>query len=134
MKIWNSFGSEHSANLVIIGKFKEIQDAQGAINTLDALAEIATRELDALLAGKVPESVLDAAMKHKTTDMGPSDFEGLAYDHHWSLEGSSLVATTEESNIQGILKVLLRYAAKIEVYSAHNHPSRHGRPTYESED
>lgn len=42
MKIWNGYGSEHSMNLVLIGKFKQEQDAEKVekdIKTLSTQAE-----------------------------------------------------------------------------------------------
>ena len=42
MKIWNGYGSEHSMNLVLIGKFKQEQDAvkvEKDIKTLSTQAE-----------------------------------------------------------------------------------------------
>ena len=39
MKIWNAFGSEHSMNLVMIGRFKEVRNAQQAKRSIDRLTE-----------------------------------------------------------------------------------------------
>ena len=37
MKIWQSFGSEHSSNLVMIGHFKNVADAQEAQKLIEIL-------------------------------------------------------------------------------------------------
>ena len=42
MKLWNAFGSEHSMNLVIIGRFNEVRDAELAKELIDRLVEFQT--------------------------------------------------------------------------------------------
>jgi hypothetical protein len=37
-------------------------------------------------------------------------------------DGSSIVVTTDETDVQALLKVLLDKGARIEVYSAHDYP------------
>ena len=39
MKIWNAFGTEHSMNLVMIGRFKEVRNAEEAKRLIDRLTE-----------------------------------------------------------------------------------------------
>jgi len=43
MKIWRGYGSEHSSNLVMIGRFKTVGDAEAAKRIIDRLAEQITR-------------------------------------------------------------------------------------------
>jgi len=38
MKIWNSYGSEHSAKLVMIGHFKDVASAESAKKLIDEIA------------------------------------------------------------------------------------------------
>ena len=44
MKIWYSYGSEHSMNLVMIGSFKQVADAEEAKRLIDELAEQVRKE------------------------------------------------------------------------------------------
>ena len=39
MKIWNSYGSEHSANLVMIGTFKDATSAEKAKEIIDEITK-----------------------------------------------------------------------------------------------
>ncbi|MCC7212451.1 MAG: hypothetical protein E3K40_11980 [Candidatus Brocadia sp.] len=39
MKIWYGYGSEHSMNLVMIGKFKNAEDAKKTKELIDQLTE-----------------------------------------------------------------------------------------------
>jgi Family of unknown function (DUF6375) len=40
MKIWNTYGSEHSANLVMIGKFKDVASAETAKAIFDEISGV----------------------------------------------------------------------------------------------
>jgi hypothetical protein len=42
MKTWNSYGSEHSANLVMIGKFKNAASAEKAKEAIDLITDYMT--------------------------------------------------------------------------------------------
>ena len=39
MKIWNSYGSEHSGNLVMIGTFKDAGEEERAKEIIDEITE-----------------------------------------------------------------------------------------------
>jgi hypothetical protein len=47
MKIWWGYGSEHSMNLVMIGKFASVGEAEAAKQLIDRLAEGVQNEVDA---------------------------------------------------------------------------------------
>ena len=47
MKVWNGYGSEHSMNLVIVGHFKEVRDAEKAKELIDLLTEQVNAEPEA---------------------------------------------------------------------------------------
>ena len=44
MKIWNSYGAEHSLNLVILGKFKDVTHAEEFKTMLDSLTNFLRKE------------------------------------------------------------------------------------------
>ena len=43
MKIWKGFGSEHSANMVLIGHFKDVQSATETKNWIEEFQELLKR-------------------------------------------------------------------------------------------
>ena len=47
MKIWNGYASEHSSNLVMIGRFTGVRDAAEAKVMLDKLKDTVRRDPDA---------------------------------------------------------------------------------------
>ena len=44
MKIWNGYGSEHSMNLVLIGRFKRAQDAEKVEKDIEKLSVQASKD------------------------------------------------------------------------------------------
>mgnify|MGYP001561550487 CR=1 FL=1 len=132
MKIWHGFGSEHSANLVIIGEFRSAADAQQALNLLNEAADVARQEESSgsLEAGSVRTDFSDAIMdlfKRTNLSLNYGDPEELLYEFHARQEGERVVITTDERDIGVFMKVLLHGQARIEVYSAHSHDGPHGR-------
>lgn len=134
MKIWYQHGSEHSANLVMIGHFENAADATKAKEIIDALTKQVAEDQSAgtLTLGSPSErygrAMLDLLGKLNVTTIGPGELEQFAYEVSVELRGNDLVLTTEEFDISAFLKVMFLKGARIEVYSAHDYPdTAHGR-------
>lgn len=134
MKIWNQHGSEHSANLVMIGHFENPADATKAKEIIDALTQHVREEETSgtRTLGEPTErygtAMLDLLAKLNVMSLGPRELEQFLYEVSVNVEGSRIILTTEEIDISAFLKVLFDQGARIEVYSAHNHPdSEYGR-------
>ncbi|WP_369244368.1 DUF6375 family protein [Streptomyces sp. R41] len=123
MRIWNGYGSEHSMNLVLIGRFQTVTGAQAAeerMEALRALAEAAWSDDDWRgYDERMPRELADELVKLKLYDLGRSDVDIYALDHSVTREAETVRVWTEESDVQGFLKVLLHYGAKVEVFSRH---------------
>ena len=124
MKIWIGFGSEHSMNLVLIGRFESPARLDAAVETMGRLRELAEAEwpedswerTEERMTGTLMQALWDLGLN----DMGRWDVDIFAYEHDIETNGSEIRITTEESEIQGFLKVLLHLGARIEIYSAHS--------------
>jgi len=134
MKIWYQHGSEHSANLVMIGHFEDATEATKAKEIIDALTEQVAedQEKGTLVLGRSSErygeKMLDLLGRLNVASIGPNELEQFAYDVSVKVEGNSVIVTTDELDIAAFLKVLFLRGARIEVYSAHDHPcTGHGR-------
>lgn len=134
MKIWYQHGSEHSANLVMIGHFENAADATKAKEIIDALTNQVAEDqaAGALTLGRPSErygnAMLDLLGKLNVTTIGPGELEQFAYEVSVELQDKNLVMTTEEFDISAFLKVMFLNGARIEVYSAHDYPNTpHGR-------
>ncbi|TRC87672.1 hypothetical protein FJV80_13145 [Mesorhizobium sp. WSM4310] len=131
MKVWIGYGSEHSANLVIIGKFESAGAAKSTLDTLTEATNIALADEAAgrLKAGEVTKNFSKDQLEFYQRTNLALDPEQLLYEFHARVEGDRVVITTEESEINSLLKALLHGGAKIEVYSAHDHGGPYGRRT-----
>ena len=134
MKIWHQHGSEHSANLVMLGHFENATEATRAKEIIDALTNQVREEESsgtrtvAQPLERYSDAMLDLLGRLNVASIGPRELEQFLYDVSVNVEGSKIVVTTEEIDVSAFLKVLLDQRARIEVYSAHNHPdSEYGR-------
>jgi hypothetical protein len=134
MKIWYGYGSEHSMNLVMIGRFKNANDAEKAKEMIDTLTKAVNEDVESglLELGNPPqrfnERLLEILKKANIYIIGAHEFEQFAYEFNVKVDGDKVVLKTDESDVSAFLKVLVHEGAKVEVYSAHNFPdSEHGR-------
>lgn len=128
MKIWYQHGSEHSANLVMIGHFEDATEATKAKEIIDALTKQVAKDQDkgTLVVGSPSKrygtEMLDLLGRLNVASIGPGELEQFAYDVKVKVEGNKVVVTTEELDIAAFLKVMFFQGARIEIYSAHDHP------------
>ena len=134
MKFWNGYGSEHSANLVLIGHFKSADDAATAVEKLNAIRnqadeDEADKSSPSLFeAERYSDQMLRLLSKIKVHSLAPIELQQFLLDISWKSEGDRVVITTEELEVSALLKVLLDEGARVEVFSAHVHKgSGYGR-------
>lgn len=134
MKVWYEHGSEHSANLVMIGHFESVADATKAKETIDALTKKVREEESngtrtiGHRSERYGDAMLDLLGKLDIGSIGPSELEQFAYEFDIEALGSDLVLTTEELDVSAFLKVMFLKGARVEIYSAHDYPdTAHGR-------
>ena len=134
MKIWYQHGSEHSANLVMIGRFADAMEATRAKEIIDQLTRQVSADHDegTIVLGSPSErysnEMLSLLGRLNIMSIGSLELEQFLYDVRVEVEGSNLILTTDEIDISAFLKVMLDEGARIEVYSAHNHPdTEYGR-------
>ena len=122
MKFWNSYGSEHSANLVMIGQFKSKTDALEAQEAIDKIKDYLTKSEESYEDGqRFSRPMLDLLMGLKVHSLQPHEIDQLNYDVRSELKDDKIVITTDESDFSAFLKILIEYSAKVEVYSAHDY-------------
>jgi len=129
MKIWNGYGSEHSMNLVLIGKFKRAQDAEKVEKDIDKLSAQASKDDSFSIAFARPEDqrfseeMLSLMRSLNLNTLGPADLEQLVSNHHLMREGDRITVKTDEAEISAFVKLFIEAGAKVEVFSAHDYPS-----------
>jgi hypothetical protein len=127
MKIWYQHGSEHSANLVMIGHFKSALEATQVKEIIDALTRqvsedhaVGTHTLGSA-SDRYSDAILDLFSRYDVAAIGPQEVDQFASDVSIKIEDNDLVLTTDEFDISAFLKVMVLKGARIEVYSAHHH-------------
>lgn len=129
MKIWNGYGSEHSMNLVLIGKFKQEQDAVKVEKDIKTLSTQAEKDECYSIPFDEPENqlfsdeMLSLLCSLKLHTLGPTDLGQLVSDHHLDREGDRITITTDEAEVSAFVKLFIEAGAKVEIFSAHDYPS-----------
>lgn len=129
MKIWYGYGSEHSMNLVMIGKFKNSEDAKKTKELIDQLTEGLK---DKINVGKSQDRYHDNVMgllrKIDCYILSPTELEQFLYDTCTQVEDDKIILTTNESEVSAFFKLMIHKGAKVEIYSAHDYPeAEYGR-------
>ncbi len=66
------------------------------------------------------DEVFEKLRELKLYDMGRFDVDMYAFEHTVERKGATVTISTDESDVQGFLKVLLHLGAKVEVFSRHD--------------
>lgn len=134
MKIWNGYGSEHSSNLVMIGRFKEPADANTAKLVIERIIEQVTSDVQSGVievgerSDRFPNEVREILWGAKLYGLQAQELEQFAYDVSITTNGNEVILKTDEIDVAVFLKVLLAKGARVEVFSAHDYPGTgHGR-------
>lgn len=127
MKVWNGYGSEHSMNLVLIGKFKKIQDAEKLEKDIEKLSAQALKDDTFSIAHADPEdqrfsqemlSLLSSLEIHM---LGPAELGQLVSEYQLKQLDDRITITTDEADVSAFVKLFIAAGAKVEVFSAHDY-------------
>ena len=129
MKIWYGHGSEHSMNLVMIGKFKTAKEAENAFDVLTQLQHGLEEHVDLdSPRERYSDATRDLLTRLKCHNLGPNELEQFLYHHEARLEDDQVIITTEESDVSAFLKTMVEKGAKVEIFSGHDYPdAEYGR-------
>jgi hypothetical protein len=120
MKIWVGHGSEHSARLILVGQFRDAERARLTEERIKALVELAIKQPEPNWEQSeewYDEPTREALNGLRLWQLGPSDLGNFRYDHGVSREEDRIEISTDEYEIQGLIKVLVLAGARIEIYS-----------------
>ena len=123
MKIWNSYGSEHSANLVMIGRFKDETSAEKAMEAIEKVTELMTSTPDSDRdSRRFSDEALELLQECKVCNLAPVELEQFIYDVHPSLKGKRIEISTDEPDLSAFMKLMVDHGARVEVYCASDYP------------
>lgn len=129
MKVWRGYGSEHSMNLVLIGKFKDVDDAKKTKKIIDQLTEKLTDKIEVgSTRDRYSDDTLSLLKEVDIYTLRPLELEQFLYETRIKVEGDKLILTTDESEVSAFIKLMIDRGAKIEIFSAHDYPdAEYGR-------
>ncbi|CAN5803447.1 hypothetical protein BH09VER1_BH09VER1_49620 [soil metagenome] len=120
MKIWNAYGSEHSMNLVMIGRFKDAGTAEAAKDAIEELQQyFMDHEPDGVTYSR---EVMDLFGKLNVHTIGSAELGQFRYEFSISAAQERVVIYTDESDVSALWKVLIDRGAKVEIFSIHDYP------------
>lgn len=122
MKVWKSYGAEHSLNLVIIGRFRDVGEAQQFKELAETIEEFLrnTESFD-VEADRFPDEILNFLSEKKVFFLTPQQLGHFLYDNSMTIEGNALKVTSDD-DLHGFITAMIHYGAKVEVFSAHDYP------------
>jgi hypothetical protein len=103
-------------NLVMIGSFKQLREAEEVKSLIDELAEHVRKEPmrsynDDPEESRFSKEMLAFFAKANLNTIGPSELEQFNYDVSIAREGNTLVLKTDESEISAFLKLMIEKGA-----------------------
>ena len=127
MKIWTGYGSEHSANLVMLGKFKTPEDATNFLKELEKLERLIQEDnsRDDVFR-KFPEKILDEICSGRIrfcNDFAPKDLNDFRMDlQRYQRDDDQTIVEfkSDETGWAGLIKMMLNAGARIELFEESN--------------
>ena len=123
MKVWNAFGSSHSAHLIVVGEFKDMRTAEDAQEVLRAFVDFACSE-----SPTAKDFIERWKAKYPAVwGLGPSD-EDLRPNWNDTAQVRVLpdctveVAEVTGNDLNGLIKVMLLNDPKKIIVSGRNGP------------
>lgn len=130
MKIWIGYSSEHSMNLVLIGKFKQAKDAEDIADLIKKLGDQATKD-DAYDIARAPaedrrfsDGMMALIRKFELYTLAPEELGQFNFEHSVNQDGDTIRISTDEADVSAFIKLFVEGGARVEVYSAHHYPDK----------
>lgn len=123
MKMWISHGTEHSANLRMVGVFRDASSAEAATDCIEELVKyVSGKSEDFDKVDRYSQELMDLLQKFKMYILAPSELDQFRYDVSCERHENTVNVSTDELDISAYLKVLIHNGARVEIYSAHDYP------------
>jgi len=127
LKIWTSYGSEHSMNLVLIGRFKHARDAEQVEDLIQKLSEQAEKDETYSVSHSGPDEqrfsdeMLKMLRELEIYTLGPGEIEQFALEHRVERTNETITIKTDEADVSAFIKLFVDAGGRVEVFSAHHH-------------
>lgn len=130
MKIWTGYSSEHSMNLVLIGKFKQTKDAEAVADVIKKLREQASKDDAYAIAHAPPEDqrfsdgMMALIHQFQLHTLAPEELGQFNFEHSVKQDGDTIRISTDEADVSAFIKLFVDSGGRVEVYSAHHYPDK----------
>ena len=122
MKVWQSYGAEHSMKLVIIGQFKEVEEAEEFKTLVDSLTNFLSKQKDYDMdSDRFSKEVLDFLREINIYSLSPQQLEQFLLDKSLEQNGNEIRITSDD-DLNAYFSLLILKGAKVEAYSTHDYP------------
>ena len=122
MKLWFSYGSEHSMNIVLIGHFKNAVDAktfeQDVENLKLFLQENSRYQSNSLSFDSATKEYL---LREQISFLSPEQLDQIVSYEVLKRDGNKIEITSDEF-LDGLINWMIIKEAKIEIFSLHDYP------------
>lgn len=127
MKLWCGYGSEHSANIEMIGQFKSVEDARDVYKLFERLAEEVNDIVEVgSSSDRFSDEALDLLRELKVYDLQPFELEQFLYENYPELKSDRIVLRTDEIDVSAFFKLMVSNGAKVQILSRHDYPPDEG--------
>ena len=127
MKFWTGYGSEHSANLVMLGKFKTAEDATGFLAELEKLERLIQEDDGGDdVFREIPKKIIDEVFNGHIrfcNDFAPKDLEDFRMDLQRRQRSDDRTIVEFKSDVTGwagLIKMMVNAGARVEVFDESN--------------
>lgn len=116
MKIWKAYAGEHSSSFKIVGSFQNVSDAAAAATLFNRLLD-AGQDSGGAASPSLAQAVLEVCRGNSLADFSSSDAAQLCWFEPVMAAGTEIRVETNGTEMQALLKVMLRFGANVEIYS-----------------
>jgi len=123
MKLWMGYGSEHSANLVMLGKFKSAEDATDFLAELEKLERLIQEDDSGDdVFREIPKNIMDEVFSGRIrfcNDFAPKDLEDFRMDLRRYQRDDDQTIVEFKSDVTGwagLIKMMVNAGARVEVF------------------
>jgi hypothetical protein len=123
MKLWKGYGTEHSASLVMIGRFKDEGAAAEAMEAIKKVTDFMTTTYDNPREDeRYSEAEMRLLRECKAVDLAAHELEQFIYGVHPSLKADRIEIRTDEPDLSAFMKLMVDHGARVEVWCSIDYP------------
>lgn len=123
MKIWQGYGAEHSLNLVIVGTFKDVSDAEkfeALTSTITDFLQSSDSNFD-VDSDRFSKEVLSFLSDQNLFCFSPQQLAQFLYDLRVERKGSKVLISSDD-DLNALISLMIHKGARVESFSAHDYP------------